>query len=171
MSDSEPDGFENATHNTFPKNIQLFWEMYCGLHFQFLYFHCFELIFFLISAEIVLRSCFQNKFEAVPDAQRICLACIPEPDLFAHCSSSQMQRSIQTASEPAKKPLEGKGTATTCFIMSVAARILGSHAKVRPPTKLSFVEITRQRMKNSNRISVIHNSGAASARIYIYLRR
>jgi hypothetical protein len=24
MSDTEPDGFENATHNTFPKNIQLF---------------------------------------------------------------------------------------------------------------------------------------------------
>jgi hypothetical protein len=40
-SDNEPDGTENATHNTFPKSwiflIQYpdFLLMYCGLHFQF----------------------------------------------------------------------------------------------------------------------------------------
>jgi hypothetical protein len=43
MNGNEPDGIENATHNTCPKKfdieikicVQLFLEMYCGLHFQF----------------------------------------------------------------------------------------------------------------------------------------
>jgi hypothetical protein len=40
MSDNEPDGIENATHNTLPKKpdikikISGFLTVYCGLHFQ-----------------------------------------------------------------------------------------------------------------------------------------
>jgi hypothetical protein len=35
MSDNDPDGIENATHNTFAKLSLLFFrlQMHCGLHF------------------------------------------------------------------------------------------------------------------------------------------